>query len=130
MHAEIIWAPPEWACCCFPVPASDIEVLTMEYVIGALQAHLDSVTDADTTALGRALHVGHLLTTMQSDAGDWPAKINVRTGEWIGSERSREPIPLFQRMTAMLGTTEFDHVIRKAGIRDQGTKPKAPGTNT
>ena len=117
MHGEIIWAPPEWACCCFPVPEPTQEVLTMEYVISTLQAHLDSVTDADSTALGRALHVGHLLTVMQSEAGDWPARINVRTGEWIGDERSLDPVPLFQRMTAMLGTTEFDHVIRKVGSR-------------
>jgi hypothetical protein len=88
----------------------------MEYIVHTLQVHLNQVTEADTTALGRALHVGHILTTMQSNEGNWPALLNVRTGEWIGNERSRAPIPLFERMTAMLGTTEFDHVLRKAGV--------------
>ena len=81
-------------------------------IIDTLQAHINTVTEADTTALGRALHVGHMLTVMQSETGDWPAILNVRTGEWIGDERSLEPVPLFQRMTDMLGTTEFDHVLQ------------------
>jgi len=114
MDREIIWAPPEWACPCFPIPEHGTEVLSMEYIIGALQDHLNKVTEADTTALGRALHVGHILVTMQSDEGDWPALLNVRTGAWIGEERSLTPVPLFKRMTAMLNSTEFDHVLQRA----------------
>jgi hypothetical protein len=114
MAVDIIWSPPEWACCCFPLPEPNAEVLSMDYIVGALQVHLNKVTEADTTALGRALHVGHILTTMQSRDGDWPAILNVRTGEWVGAERSLAPVPLFERMTAMLNTTEFDHVIQRA----------------
>jgi hypothetical protein len=112
---EIIWSPPEWSCNCFPLPHTDHEVLELEYVVDAMQRLVDTVTEADTTGLGRSLHVGHMLTSMQSAEGNWPALFNARTGEWIGDERSVAPIPLLRRMNAMLNSTEFDHVIRRAG---------------
>ncbi len=87
----------------------------MQDMIGFLQRHLDTVTDADTTALGRALHVGHLLTIMQSPEGDWPELFNARTGEWIGEKRTLAPAPLFDRMNRMLQSTEFDHVLQRCG---------------
>ncbi len=111
---ELILSPPEWAFNCFPLPEPDVDVLTMEFVISTMQAQIDLVTEADTSRLGRALHVGHLLTVAQSDAGDWPAVFNARTGESIGSERSLAPLPMFERMNLMLNSSEFDHVLKRA----------------
>jgi len=113
-EAELNLSPPEWEFNCFPLPAEGVEEITMAFVIDAMQAHVDTVTEADTTALGRALHVGHLLTVAQSDEGDWPARFNARTGEPLGPERTLLPLPLFERMNRMLSSTEFDHVLKHA----------------
>ena len=109
-----LWAPPEWDCNCFPLPSEETEILTMEYVVSTLQSHIDTVTEADTTALGRALHVGHMLTLMQGADGQWPETFNARTGEPIGVGRTLAPVPLFRRMNAMLDSTEFDHTCEFA----------------
>ncbi len=116
---EIIWAPYNWSCCCFPLPAQDQELLDLQWVIDVLQAHVDTCTEWDTTALGRALHVGHLLTIMQAEDGTWPARFNARSGDADGETRSLAPIPLFQRMNRMLQSTEFDHVLKRAGCVPQ-----------
>jgi hypothetical protein len=113
---EILWSPYHWSCNCFPLPAEDAEILDLQWVIDVLQKHVDTCTEWDTTALGRALHVGHLLTLMQAPDGTWPAIINGRTGDAIGEARTLAPIPLFQRMGRMLQSTEFDHVLKKAGL--------------
>lgn len=108
------WSPPEWAKNCFPLPEEDAEVLTLSWLIPTLHAHIDTVTDADTTALGQALHVGHILVTMQGADGRWPALFNARTGETIGDERTFAPVPLFRRMNALLDSTEFDSACGRA----------------
>jgi len=110
----LYWSPPEWVYNCFPLPNEEAEVLTLDWLISTLHAHIDTVTEADTTALGQALHVGHMLVTMQGADGRWPASVNVRTGEPLSEARSFAPIPLFQRMNAMLDTTEFDNACARA----------------
>ena len=104
----MIWSPPEWVCCCFPLLREDATLLTMDWLIPTLNAHIDTVTEYDTVALGQALHVAHILVTMQGADGRWPAAFDAQTGEEIGEERTFAPIPLFCRMNAMLNSTEFD----------------------
>lgn len=113
-RAIYYWSPPEWTRNCFPLPDEDAEILTLDWLIPTLHTHIDTVTEADTTALGQALHVGHMLVTMQGADGRWPATFNARTGEAIGDERTFAPISLFQRMNAMLDSTEFDSAVSRA----------------
>ena len=113
---EILWSPYQWSCGCFPIPTEGEELVDLQWVVDTLMAHVDTCTEWDTTALGRALHVGHLLTLMQAPDGSWPARLNGRTGDALDAGRTMAPIPLFQRMAQMLQSTEFDHVLKKAGI--------------
>jgi hypothetical protein len=79
----------------------------------------DTVTDADSIALGPAMHVAHMLVMRQGADGLWPAALNARTGLPTTCERSAAPIELYIRLNAMLDTTEFDHVLKFAAERRQ-----------
>jgi len=108
---SLAWSPPEWTCNCFPLPEEGAEILRMEWLVATLQAHIDTITEWDSVALGQALHVGHMLKTMQGPDGKWAAVFNARTGETIGTERSVAPLPMFQRMNALLNSMEFDSAL-------------------
>lgn len=102
------WSPPQWSFTCFPLPAPDAEIVTMEFVVRALHDLADQVTEADTTPLGAALHVAHILKTMQGADGAWPDAFNVRIGKAVGDGRTFAPAALFRRLNAMLNSTEFE----------------------
>ena len=112
------WASPEWVYTCFPLPETEAEVVTLDYVIAAMQAQVDLCTEWDWAPLGRVLHVSHMLVSHQGVDGLWPATFNVRTGQAIGVDRSSAPLPLFRRLNAFLGSSEFDSALRhgEAGV--------------
>ncbi len=114
----MLWTPPEWVYNCFPVPAPDVEVVTLDYVVAAMQAEADSCTEWDGNPLGRVLHVAHMLVSHQGADGQWAAEFNLRTGEAIGTERSSAPLPLFRRLNEILDSSEFDFSLRRgeAGV--------------
>ena len=95
--------------------------MEMEKLVHLLLKHLDTVTEADTTALSQSLHVGHILVTMQGSDGLWPDVFNMCTGDQISSVRSSAPVKLLVKMKKMLGTTEFQHSLQlaNAGIAVQ-----------
>ena len=108
------WTPPGWACNCFPQPAANIEVISLDYIIAALDRHTATITEADSTPLGAAMHVAHMLVTLQGADGLWPAHLNLRTGRGTGEARSAAPIPLMRRLNALLYSTEYDPAISRA----------------
>jgi hypothetical protein len=107
-------SPPEWARCGFPLEEEGREVVGLSGLVATLQNILDRSPDGDTPAFGMALHVFHMLVTMQGMDGRWPVAFNARTGEEIGEARSFAPVPLFRRINAMLNTTEFDSACADA----------------
>lgn len=110
---QLAWSPPEWSLNGFPLETPGQETVHLENVVSTLLALADSVTEADSTALGPAMHVGHILTTRQGSDGQWPETLNCRTGFEVGEGRTLAPLKLFQRLTLLLETTEFDHVFAR-----------------
>lgn len=108
------WTPPSWVCNCFPLPAAGVEVVSLDYIMTALDRHIASITEADSTALGAAMHVAHMLVTLQGADGLWPARLNLRTGRGIGEDRSNAPLPLMRRLNTLLYSTEYEPAICRA----------------
>lgn len=114
MMAIVNWTPPEWVCNCFPLSEEGQTVISMEALTATLHSLADAVTEADTSTLQAALHVGHILVTLQGRDGLWPEILELPTGKAGSDGRSSAPLSLFQRFNGMLGTTEFDASIRRA----------------
>jgi hypothetical protein len=108
------WTPREWVCNCFPQPAAGVEVVSLDYILAALDRHTAAITEADSTALGAAMHAAHILVTLQGPDGLWPQQLNLRTGRGIGEARSAAPISLMRRLNALLYSTEYDYTIGRA----------------
>ncbi len=115
------WTPPEWVYNCFPRPELETEVVTLDYVMEAMQAEIAACTEWDSTPLGRVLHVAHMLVSHQGADGLWAATFHLRTGKDVGVERSSAPLSLFRRLNAILDSTEFDFALRRgeAGVLSQ-----------
>lgn len=118
------WTPPGWVFNVFPIPVPDTEVITLDYIIAAMRAEIESCTEWDSVPLGRVLHVAHMLVSHQAADGLWPAVLNLRTAEDIGTERSHAPLPLFRDLNKILDSSEFDFAVRRieAGISAQEAK--------
>jgi len=108
------WTSPDWACPNFPVSFEGQEVVSTETIIADMNALLDMVTDGDTSARSKVLHVAHMFVTLQEADGHWAAMRNLRTGEPVGTARTAAPIPVFARLGEMLQSSEFDHAIERA----------------
>jgi hypothetical protein len=113
----LLKTPPEWVCNGFPRTEENAEVTALEDLIATLNALVDTVTEADSSALGTVLHVAHILVTLQGEDGRWPAVLNLRTGKPVGAQRSCAPVPLFHRLNALLRSTEFVRACRLAENR-------------
>lgn len=111
----VAFAPPEWTCCGFPLEAEGAEVISLDSAMRTLHRLADTVTEWDSTALGPAMHVAHMLVRRIGSDGRWPARLNARTGEAIGDERTDSPMALYRRLKAMLDTTEYDHLLPRYG---------------
>ena len=114
---DLEWAPPEWTLCGFPLERPGEEAIRLESAIETLHRLADTITDANSTALGPAMHVAHMLVSRQGADGRWPASLNARTGEFLGTERSDAPLSLYERLAEVLQTTEFDHVLEFAASK-------------
>ena len=108
------WTSPFWVCNVFPQPMPGADVATLDYIIAALDRHTAHITEADSTPLGAAMHVAHMLMSLQGPDGLWPARINLRTGEAVGDERSAAPIPMMRRLDDLLDANEYEWTIRRA----------------
>lgn len=112
------WTPPDWVYNCFPQPEPNVEVVTLRYVVDAMQEEVDRCTEWDSTPLGPVLHVAHMLVCFQGADGLWATVLNLRTGEDVGAERSHAPRDILCRLNEILASSEFDSAIRRseAGI--------------
>ncbi len=108
------WTSPEWACPNFPVSFEGQEDVSIEAILADMNDLLDTVTEADTSARSKVLHVAHILVTLQEADGHWAAMRNLRTGEPIGTARTNVPVAVFMRLGKMLQSSEFDHAIERA----------------
>ncbi len=107
----IEWTPPEWTLCGFPIDRGHPDWICLDAAVRTLHQLADTVTEIDSTALGPAMHVAHMLVSRQSADGRWPAALYARTGGARGDGRSDAPIHLYRKLRELLQTTEFDHVI-------------------
>jgi hypothetical protein len=114
---DLAWAPPEWTCCGFPLPGPGCEEISLEQALETLHRLADTTTDWDGTALGPAMHVSHMLVSRQGADGRWPARLNARTGEFLGDARTDAPLALYRRLAVVLDSTEFDDIIAYAEKR-------------
>jgi hypothetical protein len=114
----VAWTPPEWVCNCFPQTEAGQFETSLRDLIAVANRHLDTVTEADTTARSAVLHVAHMLVSMQGPDGLWPERLDLKTGCALTELRSAEPVTLFRRLNVMLDSTEFDPACRwaEAGI--------------
>jgi hypothetical protein len=110
----VSWTSPFWVCNVFPQPTPDAEVVTLDYIIMALDRHTAHITEADSTPLGAAMHVAHMLMSLQGPDGLWPARINLRTGEAVGDSRSAAPVSMMRRLDELLDANEYEWTIRRA----------------
>ncbi len=108
------WSPPEWACCSFPLPEASPVCLEMPWLLEALNQLIEARTDADTTPLQRALHVAHMLVTMQGTDGAWPVRFCPRTGKQAGNGRTYAPALLMKQLKLVLQSTEFTVAVQHA----------------
>lgn len=122
-QAPTDWSPLGWGCALFPLPGPDVEIVTMDFIVAALNAQADLITEADSTALGPALHVAHILKTWQGADGRWPDRVNLRTGQVVGEGRSLAPLALFRRLGDLLNSSEFDRAC--AFAEAGGSVPRA-----
>lgn len=86
----------------------------MERLVMILHKLLDFTTDEDYTPLQKVLHVAHILVTMQGTDGLWPAEFDLQTATSLTPQRSDAPLPLFERLNSMLGSSEFEHSLNYA----------------
>lgn len=124
--------PMDWAWGLFPAPEGGGERLDVEALVRHATALLEADEDAgERTRTGDVLHWAHHLKTEQSEAGDWPAHVNARTGEADGPARTLAPAGLMRRLEGMLHSTEFTDCIARAG-RTGAPAPKelTPCTRT
>lgn len=110
MPSPIVWSPADWVYTHIPLAGENEEIVEMESMVAACQAHVDTVTEADITALQAVLHVAHMLMSMQGADGRWPATFNARTGEELAKGRSLAPVGLLRRLDALQDACEFDAV--------------------
>ena len=110
---QVPFAPPEWTCCGFPLRESGEETIALEEALTILHRLADTITEADSTALGPAMHVAHMLVRRIGPDGRWPAHLNARTGEFLGEERTDAPRDLYRRLSILLATTEFDQILAR-----------------
>lgn len=109
-------APMDWAWYLFPLDHDGAETLDLDEFV----RHANNLLDGDEatgerTRMGDILHWAHHLKTEQSEAGDWPASVNARTGEAAGPARTLSPARLMTRLERTLQSTEFTDCIAQAG---------------
>lgn len=111
MHPKIVaWTPPEWVCNCFPQTAAGQEVVRLDELVAVLHSLADTATEADVAPLQKALHVSHILVTLQGADGKWPAVLNLRTAASIGMERTTAPLELFRLLDERTNLDGFGYL--------------------
>jgi len=111
---DVCWAPPEWTLCGFPLTGPDIAEVRLDTVTAVLLQLAATISEADSVALGPAMHVAHMLVTRQGIDGRWPARLDARTGAALSNARTYAPIALFECLAEALQTSEFDRVLERA----------------
>jgi hypothetical protein len=110
-------SPADWRFHRFPLSEEGGEEIEIEEVVRlGLEALDQAARTGDRTPMGPIPHWAHLLVCEQGETGDWPKRINVRTGEAVGKERTKGPARLLSRLGAFLGSSEFDQAVQFAKI--------------
>jgi len=112
--APSAWTPSDWVCAGFPLVHPGEEIVTMDALVAALQAWVDTATEEDTTAICAVLHVAHRFKIYQGADGRWPDTLNLRTGWPVGEGRTLAPLALLLRLNDLLNSAEFDDVCALA----------------
>lgn len=115
-------APLEWRYALFPLEREGEEILSLEAVVHRAEERLTiAETRGDRTPLGPVYHWAHILKSVQEPDGAWPSVVNARTGETVGTARTRAPASLMGRLDRLLNACEYEATIARAyppGMRD------------
>ncbi len=111
---QLYWTPIEWRCGSFPRPDEETEYADMNWLVERLESLVQMTTEADYTPMQRALHPAHILVTLQGSDGQWPAQINMVTGEALTPTRTSLPVRLFRMLRERLSSSEFSVAIAHA----------------
>jgi len=98
----------DWRYAGMPLASADEEVADLDAAVATMLRALDGLTPGDRSPLGPLLHVAHILKSEQGPDGLWPARINARTGEAIGRERTSSPVELLRGLDHCMNGTEFE----------------------
>jgi hypothetical protein len=107
--------PPDWRYHRFPIPDDETEEILLVEVSRLGLEMIDLGEKAgDQEFFGRVPHWAHLLKCEQSPSGDWPARVNARTGRPLGDERTRKPAELLARLGAIFKSSEYEGAVSRA----------------
>jgi hypothetical protein len=107
-NAEQAVAPWDWCYAFIPLDGPDEEIVDVETAVARMLTAFGRIRPGDTSALGPVMHVAHILQSEQGADGRWPARLNVRTGEAVGSARTGAPATLLRRLDSYLNLSEFE----------------------
>ena len=119
-HPHTRTRPFDWYYHLLPLRAEGDEALPLDWVV---ERAAELISRAEATGepahFSPALHWAHLLKLEQGPDGDWPAVVNARTGEAIGTRRTRRPAEMLARLGQLLDSTEFEAAVALAACRAQ-----------
>jgi hypothetical protein len=112
-------APSNWRYHSFPLPDEDTEVISLAGVAKLGHELMDRAEATGNQAhFGPVPHWAHLLKIEQGPDGDWPLRVNAKTGEPVGEERTCAPADLLARLGDVLQITEFDTAVERTRKRN------------
>jgi hypothetical protein len=126
-----VTAPPDWIWSLFPLVGGDTETVNIESVVHrAMELVNEAAHTGDHAPIGPVMHWAHIFKSEQGTNGDWPAKVNGRTGEAVSAVRTVAPAALMARLDALLESSEYVISIEAAAqVTLQGESDGTRGTD-
>ncbi|MCC6727832.1 MAG: hypothetical protein IT208_00670 [Chthonomonadales bacterium] len=110
-------APPGWRYAHFPLATGPcLEVDVEAVAVTGEVALAEAERTGDQSHIGPAMHWAHVLKSEQGACGDWPARVDARTGAPVGVRRTLAPVRMLRLLARLLGTTEFDAALAAAAV--------------
>lgn len=104
--------PMDWYYGLFPLDTEGETILSIDRVVEIAHTLLNQ-TEAteDDLWYSPTLHWMHIIKAEQGTDGAWPAIVNARTGEPVGTARTRTPADYMERVNRHLQSSEFEQTV-------------------